>query len=46
MTQVIVDGVKVTEEELKTLIEQTKKEGKLLKEVSPGVFKTLQKLKD
>lgn len=43
---VTVDGKEVKASELPILQEQAKKEGKLIKEVSPGVFKTLEKLKD
>ena len=43
---IVVDGNEVPKEQLPSLMESAKKSGKLLKEVSPGVFKTLEKLKD
>lgn len=45
MKSIIVDGQPTTEEELRKLKESATKEGKLLKEVSPGVWRTMSKLK-
>lgn len=44
--KIVVDGIEIPREKLPYLIEDAKKQGHILKEVSPGVFKTLQKLKD
>jgi hypothetical protein len=41
----MIDGVNSSKEDLPLKIEEAKSKGKTLKEISPGVWKSLQELK-